>query len=210
MCIDPEGTPEQLQIRGASSYKNKSFEDVIEEEIEELKQLGVVVGYSESDSSEECTYELFKEKFLSTRRKYTHGGHSCIARGLYALQLEPWIAEFGCDNTNNNCIGEDIDGDEGGDGDDVLSKKRAASLKVMTIGQIKGNHSDIQLTMDEVYRFVGLPEHDLQEHEVEAKNTREYPAMSVSARKRLEEFYEPFNQRLYKLVGWQQTDNVNW
>ena len=37
------------------------------------------------------------EKFLLTRNSVKHGGHSILARGLYALQLEPWIDALATD-----------------------------------------------------------------------------------------------------------------
>ena len=84
MCVDTSGTPEQMQVRGLSSYLGKSFSEVVSEEISELQRLGVTPA---------CSYEHFKSVFLSNR-PMTHGGHSIVARGLYALQLEPWLAEF--------------------------------------------------------------------------------------------------------------------
>ena len=44
MCIDPTGTPEQLAIRGRSSYIGKSFAQVVQDELSELEALGITVG----------------------------------------------------------------------------------------------------------------------------------------------------------------------
>lgn len=46
MCLDPEGTPEQLKVRGMSSYAGRTFEDIVSEEIAELKELGINVRTS--------------------------------------------------------------------------------------------------------------------------------------------------------------------
>jgi hypothetical protein len=43
MCIDKEGTPEQLHIRGMSNYIGKTFDCIVEEEIDELESLGIEV-----------------------------------------------------------------------------------------------------------------------------------------------------------------------
>ena len=43
MCLDPQGTPEQMKVRGMSAYAGRSFEDIIIEEIAELQALGINV-----------------------------------------------------------------------------------------------------------------------------------------------------------------------
>ena len=45
MCTDPEGTPEQLKVRGMSAYAGRSFEDIVEEEIAELERMGINVRH---------------------------------------------------------------------------------------------------------------------------------------------------------------------
>ena len=46
-----------------------------------------------------CT--VSPDRFLSTRRELKHGGHSIVARGLYALQLVPWLAQFSAETQSN-------------------------------------------------------------------------------------------------------------
>ena len=48
MCLDPQGTPEQIKVRGMSAYAGRSFEDIIAEEIEELRTLGIDVRVTET------------------------------------------------------------------------------------------------------------------------------------------------------------------
>lgn len=48
MCLDPQGTPEQIKVRGMSAYAGRSFEDIVTEEIAELKALGIDVRYHTS------------------------------------------------------------------------------------------------------------------------------------------------------------------
>ena len=43
MCLDPEGTPEQIKVRGMSAYAGRTFEEIINEEIAELEELGINV-----------------------------------------------------------------------------------------------------------------------------------------------------------------------
>lgn len=106
MCLDPKGTPEQIKVRGMSAYAGRTFEDIIKEEIEEISFFGITAESSSAD---------FKNLFLSTRANIKHGGHSIIARGLYVLQLQPWL--------------------------DVLKPDQ---LLVLSIGELKSEKSDVQ------------------------------------------------------------------
>jgi hypothetical protein len=117
-----DGDPEQLKVRGMSSYIGKSFERVVSDEIEELKEKSI-------DPS--CSYIDFQERIASTR-PMGHGGHSIIARGLYALQLQPFLESFS-----------------------------VSQLKIMTTGELKGDKKCVQRTMDSVFSFIDLPSHDL-------------------------------------------------
>mmetsp|Transcript_3194 Transcript_3194/g.5844 ORF Transcript_3194/g.5844 Transcript_3194/m.5844 type:complete len:91 (-) Transcript_3194:349-621(-) len=57
----------------------------------------------------------------------------------------------------------------------------------------------VQAQMDQVCAFLGLPPEEMQD--TSAKNTRSYGSMSAEIEDILYEFYEPFNQNLYKLLG---------
>ena len=46
MCLDPQGTPEQIKVRGMSAYAGMSFEKIVAEEIAELEALGINVRLS--------------------------------------------------------------------------------------------------------------------------------------------------------------------
>jgi hypothetical protein len=84
MCADPEGTPEQLKVRGESAYKGMTFRQVVDQEIAQLTGAGVAPG---------CSFEVFRSGVLS-RAPLTHGGHSIVARGLYVLQLRRWMQQW--------------------------------------------------------------------------------------------------------------------
>lgn len=164
MCVDQEGTPEQLQVRGMSSYVNKSFEDVIKAEIAELNVLNI---------NPSTSYEYFHSNYVN-KQPLTHGGHSIVARGLYALQLQHWMVSFGSDQ-----------------------------LLVMSIDDIKGGKRKVQSNMDRLFAFVGIPTHDIVD--LDAKNTRQYSSMSPAARALLEEYYAPFNDKLFQMLDRQLT-----
>jgi len=160
MSIDTKGTPEQLLLRGRASYAGKPFAQVVEEEIAELESLGI-------DAS--SSYEAFLP-FLASR-PMGHGGHSIIARGLYALQLQPWLAAFPADQ-----------------------------IRIFSLGEIKGSKEHASSTMEKVFTFVGLPPNEIGP--LEPQNTRvPTQPMDEAVRERLSAYYEPFNQRLFQLIG---------
>jgi hypothetical protein len=106
-----------------------------------------------------------------------HGGHSIVLRGLYALQLQPWLESF------------------------------PNQVKVLSINEIKGPKSQvhfflsplccwcwfsyllslsplppslpppqIQQTLNDVFEFISLPPSDIED--VNPKNSRSYSEMS--------------------------------
>lgn len=97
MALDTSGTPEQMKLRGLSSYSGKSFEEVIESEIATCENAGLTVGCSHDPIliyyQPETSFEDFQKTFLPSL-PMQHGGHSIILRGLYALQLQPWLQSF--------------------------------------------------------------------------------------------------------------------
>ena len=100
-----------------------------------------------------------------------HGGHSIVARGLYHLQLLPYLENYPHDQ-----------------------------LKIMSIQDIKGDKGKVQQTMFSVFEFLDLPPHDIED--ISPKNTREYIShMSPEIRVALENFYAPFNKKLFTLIG---------
>ena len=115
------GTPEQLKVRGESAYTGKSFETVIREEIKFLQESGIHPNASD---------DLWREKVLKTL-PMTHGGHSIVARGLYVLQLRPWLTQWPVDQ-----------------------------ISVHSLSELKGAKGDIQRTMDGVFEYLQLPPHD--------------------------------------------------
>jgi hypothetical protein len=87
MIQDPTGTPEQMNNRGRSHYVNKSFEEIITEEMNELKQNQIHAN---------STLEEFQQAIVSNK-PMTHGGHSLLFRGLYCFQVENYLREYSLD-----------------------------------------------------------------------------------------------------------------
>eukprot|EP00903_Cladosiphon_okamuranus_P006863 g6684.t1 len=118
MAIDPEGTPAQLRSRGGGGWTSKTFEQVVDEEEAVLAKAGVGPETSPAD---------FAKDYLSTRPN-GYGGHSLLGRGLYALQLQPWLEAFGTDQ-----------------------------IKVLFLEEIVQSEESLQEAMDGVFEHVGLP-----------------------------------------------------
>jgi hypothetical protein len=160
MIQDPSGTPEQLQLRGQSHHLNKTFEQVLEEEMQEILASGITA---------ESSYEEFKEKLLQTR-PMTHGGHSLIIRGMYAFQLMPYLAQW-----------------------------PTKQLKILSMKEITGTNKQVKHVVNEVFQFMELPPVD--EINLEPRNTRKYEGMKIETKQQLEEFFKPYNQKLFELLG---------
>jgi len=65
-------------------------------------------------------------------------------------------------------------------------------------------YSDPDEKYNDVLRFLGLPEHHLEEYEVVLKG--EYPPMNDETRKQLSDFFKQPNEELYELIG----ENYGW
>lgn len=86
MTQDMNGTPDQIRRRGVVA--DKTFEDLIEEDLARLERTGTLNGDLESVDLED-----FEKDYLA-QAPMTHGGHSYIGRGFYALQIECWLKVF--------------------------------------------------------------------------------------------------------------------
>ncbi|KAF1332322.1 Glucosamine 3-sulfotransferase 1, partial [Globisporangium splendens] len=89
MTADTEGNAQQLRNRGHHHLKGRTFEQIIDGELEELSKLGV---------HPDMDFDEFDEKVLRSRVAFDHGAHSYVLRGLYELQLIGWTRAFGADN----------------------------------------------------------------------------------------------------------------
>ena len=166
MCIDSNGTEEQLKVRGMSSYIGKSFEQIVAEEIRELKEVHGVCAATLGDGSATKGFSLF----LSTR-PLTHGGHSIVARGLYYLQLLPWLQAF---DSNQ--------------------------IAIYSISDLKGDKKQVQSDMDKVFSFIGVPPHEIEDLDAKNTRNYISNPMTLEVKERLRAFYEPFNKKLCELL----------
>jgi hypothetical protein len=94
---------------------------VITEEIDALNAAAITPTSS---------FDAFQAKVLADL-PMNHGGHSVVARGLYALQLLQWQAQWS-----------------------------ANQLSVHSISELKGSKEDVLRTMQGVFEYLDLPPHD--------------------------------------------------
>lgn len=160
MVSDATGNAEQLKVRGRSAYLGKSFEQIIDAEIESITQAGITPASS---------YEDFQRTVLA-QLPMDHGGHSIVSRGLYCFQIAPYLTSW-----------------------------PAEQLKICSMKDIQGDVMDVQRVINEVFAFLHLPPSEIAD--VTAKNTRKYDPLSDEVKAKLTAFYQPYNERLYELVG---------
>uniref|UniRef100_A0A7S1XSD5 Aspartyl/asparaginy/proline hydroxylase domain-containing protein n=1 Tax=Phaeomonas parva TaxID=124430 RepID=A0A7S1XSD5_9STRA len=164
MVTDPSGTPAQKRTRG-TAWLESDLSTLVEDDIAALAAAGVDRGVRAA----EVDWDRFQSQYLE-KMPNNHGSHSLVLRGLYALQLRPWIEAFGRDAfVFVRC--EDLTTAEG-----------------------------VQAEVDRCVRHIGLRPHKLDN--TKASNTRSYDRTPGPAEARLREYYEPFNQELYELLGW--------
>ncbi|EQC28541.1 hypothetical protein SDRG_13619 [Saprolegnia diclina VS20] len=117
MTADAVGTTKQLEMRAAVA--GKSFDDVINDDLA-LLQVSIYPCCN--------TFEAYVDRLPKT-----HGAHSYIGRGLYALQLQIWFQHF----PRNQFL-------------------------LLNLDALKTPEST-QTTVNEALTFLGLPPHVLQD-----------------------------------------------
>jgi hypothetical protein len=105
MATSTEGTPAQLQTRG-TEWRDKSFRQVVEEELSLMKLCGLIPYFNtemgEVDQSSWDSFSGSKEEDEAWDRylagiPLNTGSHCLLGRGLYELNLRPWLKAFGAE-----------------------------------------------------------------------------------------------------------------
>jgi hypothetical protein len=125
-------------------------------------------------------FQLLKETNVLTEstneawKNYTRKcRHAPIGRGLYALQLRQWFQAY-----------------------ETAGKSRS-DFFIIQSERFKEHKNQVY---NQVLRFLGLEPFDLP-NEMELNTGKYNEEMNTTTRERLEEFYEPYNQELYALLG---------
>ena len=88
MTRDPVGTPAQLQRRGFAELGDRSFDQVVDEELRAIRDAGIT-----AESSNDA-FQAFLDSVPWRSDGGFHGGHSWLLRGLYALQMRIFLEFF--------------------------------------------------------------------------------------------------------------------
>ena len=108
-------------------------------------------------------------------KKYTRlGKHSPVGRGLYAIQLRHWFQAY-----------------------EAAGRSRSDFLII----QSERMRADKSGVYAEVLDFLGIEKYELDDEEDEPNTGKYKTEMKKETRKRLDEFYRPYNQELYALLG---------
>jgi hypothetical protein len=103
MVTSSEGTAAQLKTRG-SEWRGKSLRQVINDELRHMKDCGLIPYWNaEKGTTDFHLFEKFsgspqEEKawnlYLDRHVPLNTGSYALLTRGLYALQLRPWLRAF--------------------------------------------------------------------------------------------------------------------
>jgi hypothetical protein len=106
MVTSTEGTPEQIQARG-SEWRCKFLSQVVHDEMTKLQEYGVIPYWNVANGTlDPVMFEQFVDSpreevawtnYIRDNVPLNTGSHNLIARGLYALQLRPWLCAFARD-----------------------------------------------------------------------------------------------------------------
>jgi hypothetical protein len=103
MVTSPEGTAAQLKTRG-SEWRDKTLREVINEELQKMQGCGLVPYWNiETGKTDFELFETFSASeeedrawnlYLCRHVPLNTGSYGLLTRGLYALQLRPWLRAF--------------------------------------------------------------------------------------------------------------------
>lgn len=174
MVTSTEGTAAQLKTRG-TEWRNKSFAQVVQSELQQMKDCGLIPywdmegGFCDQDAfdsflnspQEDQAWDLYLERHVPLNT----GSYGLLARGLYALNLRPWLKAF--------------------------DKKQFLVLNLE--GDLHSDA--VQSTMERVFDHVGVPSSfELTDVSPQNTREYE-PKMDLELFDYLTRFFEPHNQR---------------
>lgn len=158
-----------------------SFEDVVQLDMADLEKAGVIQN--------DIPFEQFagspeeQEAWTKYQEMETAIDIRCMGRSLYVLQILEWqrgLRELGRDPHSEMLV------------------VRNEDMKY-----------DAQMVYDEILWWLELPPEELEVVPDKMVTTYRSPPMRPETRQQLEEFVEPYNRRLYRLLGWDQTKQWN-
>jgi len=180
MVTSPHGTPAQIKTRG-KEWRSKSFEEVVKQELRDMKACGLVPYWDiDTGNFDKVVFDSFINTdaedsawnlYLENHVPLNTGSYGLLARGLYALNLLPWLAAF--------------------DKDQFLVLELESDLA----------SDRVHDTMQRVFDHVGVISSGFELTDASPQNTREYqPKMNAELLQYMERFFAPQNERFQKLL----------
>ena len=158
-----------------------SFESVIEDDIEVLKQYGILADdiFSISANERRIRWLQYFNSIEDIR------GKSFIGRGLYYMQLEIWLDHYR----------------------DEKSRKKLLFIKSE---DIRPNPTTKEVDLKPITDFIGLPDITIKANET-IHSTKDVGEMNIATRIKLQELFEPFNKKLFEILGkeWENVWSYN-
>jgi len=156
---------------------NIEFEPYIEEDFRLLKEAGLILDDPDQQNDLMGTPEEREawNRYHKIKLK-SNIREGAIARGMYIIPISHFVQEF------QQAMGRDY------------FKRQFYFLR--TEDMEENVHEEYRKVLD----FLGLPYHRLNNTQVKVKSNYAHP-MKPETWARLETFYEPYNQRLYELLG---------
>ncbi|KAL3922783.1 MAG: hypothetical protein SGILL_002014 [Bacillariaceae sp.] len=106
MVTSTEGTPAQLETRG-NEWREKTLWQVIQQELSKMKECGLIPYWNiETGTADQPIFHRFSGSdqeaeawnlYLDKHVPLNTGSYGLLARGMYAVQLRPWLRAFAQD-----------------------------------------------------------------------------------------------------------------
>lgn len=198
MVTSPVGTEAQLKTRG-TEWRNKTFWQVVQEDLSHMKACGLLphwnVEQGEFDANvwnefsgsaaEDAAWSLYLEKHVPLHT----GSYGLLARGMYELQLRPWLRTFPVEQFLVLVLERDL-----ADTESLLNTMERAWAH-LGIPSITLEDTTAKNTRD----YGSFLEDEKKEDEVVARR-KEY----------LQKFFRPYNEKLEQLMDQHEWGSHKW
>jgi Aspartyl/Asparaginyl beta-hydroxylase len=204
------GTPEQIKTRGYEWRDNtKTIVDIINDDIQKMKDCGLLPYWNTNTPGNEFNQSLFDQfsgsdeedkawdLYLSKHIPLNTGSYGLVSRGLYEMNMRPWIQTFS---------GNIVDGTTPSSTTVIQSSSlppphQQQQVQQFCIIRLEDMKNDgIQCTMNElVWEHLNIPKTTI--NDTTPKNVRDYSSvLDDSTTQYLQRFYQPHNNRLVQFI----------
>eukprot|EP00541_Cyclophora_tenuis_P008908 CAMPEP_0116540614 /NCGR_PEP_ID=MMETSP0397-20121206/46_1 /TAXON_ID=216820 /ORGANISM="Cyclophora tenuis, Strain ECT3854" /LENGTH=216 /DNA_ID=CAMNT_0004064507 /DNA_START=78 /DNA_END=725 /DNA_ORIENTATION=+ len=162
-------------LNDARVRKNKTIADWrlwVDDDFRLLREAGVIANRTKKEAKEFAGSREEAEAWKKYNR--SPGSTYLLGRSLYSIQLRLWLAEM------------------------KKNQKPFSDLFVVQSEKIRNN---TQLEFNRIMSFLGLEEYDLLSSEPKHETKKSGVQIPDDVRQQLEEFFAPYNEELYDLLG---------